>query len=239
MEMVFVLDCSGSMNGRPIDQARAAILEALDMLEPQGSFQVDPLFKRRQPIQQGSRSMQRTATSPAPSGTCVASRGIGGTQMIEGIRAALDFPHDPRRLRFVTFLTDGYIGNEVQILAEIHRSIGESRVFSFGVGSSVNRYLMERMASAGRGAEPRAAHPKAFPRKHLRPIPSRVFPRIHFPLAMCRLRSKTPGSRTRFCRPSTSWYIFVGYIHIPYRLGDNGGIRCSSPHESAQSDGSS
>ena len=78
--------------------------------------------------------------------------GSGGTMMIEGIRAALQFPHDRRRLRFVTFLTDGYIGNEAEILREIHASIGESRIFSFGVGSSVNRYLLERMAVAGRGA---------------------------------------------------------------------------------------
>lgn len=72
--------------------------------------------------------------------------------MIEGIRAALNFPHDPRRLRFVTFLTDGYIGNEVDILEAIHRSIGASRIFSFGVGDSVNRYLLNRMAKVGRGA---------------------------------------------------------------------------------------
>ena len=72
--------------------------------------------------------------------------------MIEGIRAALHFPHDPRRLRFVTFLTDGYIGNEVEILEAIHKSIGESRIFSFGVGDSVNRYLLNRMAKVGRGA---------------------------------------------------------------------------------------
>jgi len=72
--------------------------------------------------------------------------------MIEGIRAALDFPHDPARLRFVCFLTDGYIGNEVQILGEIQKRLGAARIFSFGIGSSVNRYLMEHMAKVGRGA---------------------------------------------------------------------------------------
>lgn len=72
--------------------------------------------------------------------------------MIEGLRAALDFPHDPSRLRFVSFLTDGYIGNEARVLGEVRARIGSSRIFSFGVGSSVNRYLMERMAKIGRGA---------------------------------------------------------------------------------------
>jgi Ca-activated chloride channel family protein len=72
--------------------------------------------------------------------------------MIEGIKAALDFPHDPQRLRFVCFLTDGYIGNETEILGEVHKRLGASRIFSFGVGSSVNRYLLDHMAKAGRGA---------------------------------------------------------------------------------------
>jgi Ca-activated chloride channel family protein len=77
--------------------------------------------------------------------------GTGGTMMLEGIKAALDFPHDPSRLRFVTFLTDGYIGNESDIIGAVHKRIGATRIFSFGVGSSVNRYLLERMAKEGRG----------------------------------------------------------------------------------------
>jgi Ca-activated chloride channel family protein len=72
--------------------------------------------------------------------------------MINGIRAALDFPHDPERLRFVCFLTDGYIGNEAEILGEIDRRLGASRIFSFGVGTSVNRWLIDQMARFGRGA---------------------------------------------------------------------------------------
>ena len=72
--------------------------------------------------------------------------------MIEGIKAALDFAHDPERLRFVCFLTDGYIGNESEILAAVEQGLGSSRIFSFGVGSSPNRYLMDSMARIGRGA---------------------------------------------------------------------------------------
>jgi len=49
-------------------------------------------------------------------------------------------------------MTDGYIGNESQILAEVHNRLGASRIFSFGVGSSVNRYLLDRMAKLGKGA---------------------------------------------------------------------------------------
>ena len=151
MEMVFVLDCSGSMSGVPIAQAKSAIIEALDMLEPQDTFQVIRFSTNASQL--GRNPVRATERNIAQARRYVQSlNGSGGTEMIEGIRAALDFPHDPRRLRFVTFLTDGYIGNEVQILREIDRSLGESRIFSFGVGSSVNRYLMQRMASAGRGA---------------------------------------------------------------------------------------
>ena len=71
--------------------------------------------------------------------------------MLSGIRAALSFPRDPERMRFVTFLTDGYIGNEAEIFGEVQRTIGDARIFSFGVGSSVNRYLLDGLATEGRG----------------------------------------------------------------------------------------
>jgi Ca-activated chloride channel family protein len=151
MEMVFVIDCSGSMNGRPLEQARNAVAAALDRLEEGDTFQI---------IRFSDNSSQFGATPvPATRQNLELARryledlnGTGGTQMIEGVKAALDFPHDPARLRFVSFMTDGYIGNEGDILAEVHRRIGSSRIFSFGVGSSVNRYLLERMAKEGRGA---------------------------------------------------------------------------------------
>ncbi len=151
MEMVFVLDCSGSMNGRPIAQAKAAILEALDLLKPADTFQVIRFSTNAS--QFGPKPVPATRENVALAKRYVSRlQGGGGTRMIEGIRAALGFPHDPGRLRFVTFLTDGYIGNEVEILEAIHKSIGESRIFSFGVGDSVNGFLLNRMAKVGRGA---------------------------------------------------------------------------------------
>ena len=151
LEMIFVLDSSGSMNGQPIEQAKAAIIRALDLLEPGDTFQVIRFSNNAS--QFGPDPVRATRTNIARAKQYVRSLdGSGGTHMIEGIRAALGFPHDRRRLRFVTFLTDGYIGNEAEILGEIHRLIGESRIFSFGVGSSVNRYLLERMAIIGQGA---------------------------------------------------------------------------------------
>ena len=155
MEMIFVIDCSGSMNGEPIQQAKAAVTQALSRLEPHDTFQ----------IIQFSNTASQFGEKPVPAISPNINRarqyvhdlrGEGGTYMIEGIKAALDFPHDPERLRFVTFLTDGFIGNESQILGEIHTRIVQhenaSRIFSFGVGSAPNRFLMDRMAKLGRGA---------------------------------------------------------------------------------------
>ena len=151
MEMIFVLDCSGSMNGRPIEQAKSAIKRALKHLAPEDSFQIIRF----------SNDASQLGSAPLPATPDNVRRGLayldtlqgaGGTMMLEGIKAALDFPHDDRRLRFVAFLTDGYIGNEADILRAIRARIGASRIFSFGVGTSPNRYLMNRMAKLGRGA---------------------------------------------------------------------------------------
>lgn len=66
------------------------------------------------------------------------------------IKAALD-PSDSRsHLRVVCFMTDGYVGNENEIIAEIQIH-PKARVFSFGIGSSVNRFLLDKMAEAGNG----------------------------------------------------------------------------------------
>ena len=151
MEMVFVIDASGSMSGTPMEQAKDAVLAALDHLQEGDTFQIIRFSDNasqfgQAPVPATKRNIERARRYVAN------LNGGGGTQMIEGVKAALDFPHDPARLRFVSFLTDGYIGNEAQILGEVRQRIGASRFFSFGVGSSVNRYLMERMARIGKGA---------------------------------------------------------------------------------------
>ncbi|MEZ6035713.1 MAG: VIT domain-containing protein [Planctomycetaceae bacterium] len=151
MEMVFVLDCSGSMNGRPIEQARAAIAHALQSLTPRDTFQIInfsetasqlgavPMIASPQNIQQGINYLNSL-------------NGQGGTEMIQGLKAALDFPHDEGRFRLVSLMTDGYIGNDHDILNALSEKLGASRIFSFGVGQSPNRFLMDRMALIGRGA---------------------------------------------------------------------------------------
>lgn len=151
MEMVFVLDCSGSMSGKPIEQAKDAIIHGIRQLESGDTFQV--IRFSSDASQLGSRPLPATQRNKRKAIRYVRKlQGGGGTMMIEGIKAALDFPHSEDRLRFVCFMTDGYIGNDRQIIGEVHDRLGPARVFSFGVGSSPNRYLMNRMAKTGRGA---------------------------------------------------------------------------------------
>ena len=151
VEMVFVIDTSGSMAGRPLEQAREAVHAALDRLGPSDTFQImnfstDVERFAQAPLQATGYNLARARQYLEQLG------GEGGTEMLGGIRAALGFARDPERTRFVTFLTDGYIGNEVEILGEVQRTIGDARIFSFGVGNSVNRYLLDGLATEGRGA---------------------------------------------------------------------------------------
>jgi len=151
VEMIFVLDCSGSMSGKPIEQAKIAIERALKQLQPDDTFQIIRFSNNASKL--GPEPVLATSESVRNGLRYVRSlHGTGGTQMIEGIKAALEFPHDSRRLRFVSFMTDGFIGNETEILREVHDRLGASRMFSFGVGSSPNRYLLNRMAKFGNGA---------------------------------------------------------------------------------------
>ncbi len=151
LEFVFTLDVSGSMSGRPIEQAKQAMLYALQRMSPADRFQVVKFADNAELM--SAQPVPATAENIDHAMRYVSSMSAGGgTMMLDGMRKSLDFPRDPERMRIVAFLTDGFIGNEAEILGAMHGWIGESRVFSFGVGPSVNRYLLDHMAKLGRGA---------------------------------------------------------------------------------------
>jgi len=150
-EMFFVVDCSGSMSGQPMDVAKETVRQFVRGMNPDDTFQImrfsetassmsrSPLSNTENNIEQGVRFINNMS-------------GTGGTMMIEGVRAAIGYPEDPDRMRFVIFLTDGFIGNEAEILGELQSTLGDNtRLFSVGVGSSPNRYLIEGLAEEGRG----------------------------------------------------------------------------------------
>lgn len=150
-EMFFVVDCSGSMSGQPMDVAKETVRQFVAGMNPDDTFQI-------MRFSETASSMSRAPLSNTPENVRTgiayidAMSGTGGTMMIEGVRAAIGYPEDPEQMRFVIFLTDGFIGNEAEILGELQRTLGENtRLFSVGVGSSPNRYLIEGLAEEGRG----------------------------------------------------------------------------------------
>jgi Ca-activated chloride channel family protein len=146
----FVLDCSGSMSGRPLAQAKAAIERALQRLQPGDSFQLINFSVEARKF--GPRPIEATAANRQRGLAYLRSLDSeGGTMMIEGIKAALDFPHDPERLRSCVSSLTVSSATTMTSCGKCSISLGASRIFSFGVGSAPNRYLLHHMAKLGRG----------------------------------------------------------------------------------------
>ena len=149
-EMVFVVDTSGSMRGYPLDKAKEAMTLAISEMNPDDRFYVMDFNSAVSSL--SPHTLANTKENRRRGLKFVQDfRGEGGTNMLEGMKAALDLKSDPDLLRTVLFMTDGYIGNETEILAAVEEHLGGSRLYSFGVGSSVNRYLLDRMSKVGRG----------------------------------------------------------------------------------------
>lgn len=151
LEFVFTIDVSGSQNGRPLEQEKAATRYALTHMGPDDTFQVvrfgntaRKLFPGPQPV---TPANVRTALQWVD-----ALDANEGTMLLDGVHASLLFPHDQSRTRYVAFMTDGFIGNDAEAIAEVHKCLGPARLFSFGVGQSTNRYLLDGLARTGRGA---------------------------------------------------------------------------------------
>jgi Ca-activated chloride channel family protein len=139
------------MAGEPLAKAKEVVRRALAAMGPDDTFQIIRFDDRAGAL--GARPLANHPRNVALAlGWLDALAPGGGTEMTTGVAAALDFPHDPARLRIVAFLTDGYIGNEDEVLRLVGAHLGPARLFSFGVGSAVNRYLLEEMARIGRGA---------------------------------------------------------------------------------------
>jgi Ca-activated chloride channel homolog len=150
-ELVFLLDKSGSMSGPPIERAKALVTRALETSDPDDTFQIIAFDGAAQSMTAGAVPVTAENVARAKAWLGLLA-GSGGTEMLEGIKAALAQPADPRRLRMVVFCTDGFIGNEAEIIEAVGALRGSARVFGFGIGSSVNRYLVEGVGRAGRGA---------------------------------------------------------------------------------------
>ena len=149
-ELVFVLDTSGSMSGQPLAASKRFMDAALLGLRPDDYFRIIP-------FSHSARHFAKDA-APATERNIRAGRKFvskltadGGTEIDNAIRTAFATQSPEHTMRIVVFLSDGYIGGEAQVLRSIREQIGQSRIYAFGIGNSVNRYLLDAMAEEGRG----------------------------------------------------------------------------------------
>jgi Ca-activated chloride channel family protein len=148
-ELVFVLDTSGSMSGFPIEKAKETMNLAVAGLYPSDTFNLITfagdtriLFPLPVPATPGNLKKAQAFLD--------GSSGSGGTEMMKAIKAALDASDAQDHVRIVCFMTDGYVGNDMEIISEVQQH-PNARVFGFGIGSSVNRFLLDKMSEYGRG----------------------------------------------------------------------------------------
>ncbi len=150
-ELVIAIDVSGSMMGFPVETAKAAALKCLDGMNPGDTFQIMSFASGNR--LHFERPLTNTPANVEHGREVIRNlNGGGGTEMLAALRTVLEFPKDPERLRIVLFMTDGFIGNDQELLAFTREHLNNSRIFPLGVGSSVNRYLLEEMAVLGKGA---------------------------------------------------------------------------------------
>ncbi len=150
-EMIFVIDRSGSMSGFPIEKAKKTMRQCIEGMNPHDTFNLVSFaggtgycFEQSMPNTRDNRTKALEYLANLHGG--------GGTEMMGAIDAALGGQRDPERLRVVCFMTDGFIGNDMAILDRVQKNVNNARVFAFGIGNSVNRFLIDNMARVGRGA---------------------------------------------------------------------------------------
>ena len=149
-EYIFVVDISGSMHGFPLDTAKRLLKNLVGSLRPVDSFNV-LLFS-------GSSTMladKSQAATPANIATALdmldTQMGSGGTELLPALRKALAVPSDPERARSFVVVTDGFVSVERESFELVRNNLDKANMFAFGIGSSVNRQLIEGLARAGQG----------------------------------------------------------------------------------------
>lgn len=149
-EFLFIVDISGSMNGFPIETSKQLLRDLIGNLKPDELFNV-LLFA-------GSTAVYSERSLPAnPENIDRAirliesQRGGGGTELLPALQRALNMPRTQGYARSVVVATDGYVNVEREAYKVIRENLGDANFFTFGIGSSVNRYLLEGMAKVGMG----------------------------------------------------------------------------------------
>ncbi len=149
-EYVFILDVSGSMRGFPLTVAKRTLVKLTKELKPTDKFNV-MLFSG------GSELFEENSVYANYANLSRAIKFIddfesgGGTELLPALRKALEMKASSELSRSFLILTDGYVSVEDEAIDLIKENIGKANIFAFGIGSSINRHLIEAMARAGQG----------------------------------------------------------------------------------------
>jgi Ca-activated chloride channel homolog len=158
-EYVFVLDVSGSMEGFPLDTAKTLLRELVRGMRPVDKFNV-LLFSGTSYLW----SPESLAATPENVSAAVKAiereRGGGGTELLPALQRALGLKGATGLSRTFVVVTDGYIEADKGAIDLVREHLGEANVFAFGIGGSVNRYLIEGIAKAGQGEPGIVTDPK-------------------------------------------------------------------------------
>ncbi|MBJ2131001.1 marine proteobacterial sortase target protein [Alteromonas sp. IB21] len=150
-DVTFVIDTSGSMGGRPIEDAKAALKLAIERLDTKDRFNIVAFSSNYTKL-----FSQPTNTQPHNINTALSfiSRlnANGGTEMADALHEALKAEPKENFIKQVVFITDGAVGNEAALFSLIKRELGSARLFTVGIGSAPNSYFMTRAAQFGRGS---------------------------------------------------------------------------------------
>jgi Ca-activated chloride channel homolog len=149
-EYVFIVDVSGSMHGYPLDTAKKMMRELFDKMRPQDVFNV-MLFSGSSRVLH-EKSVPATPENIATSEEMLGRQSGGGsTELVPALRKALSLPAAAGTSRSFVILTDGYVSVEHEAFELVRQNLGQANVFAFGIGSSINRFLIEGLARAGMG----------------------------------------------------------------------------------------
>ena len=150
VEMHYVIDISGSMEGTSITQARAALLQALDRLRPGDRFGI--LAFNHTYFEFSPEPLAATDSNVESARNFVRNlHAGGGTEMLPALLHVMQKPQTEGFLRHIILMTDGDLGNEEQIFTALNRELGGARLYTVAIGSAPNFFLAAKMAQFGRG----------------------------------------------------------------------------------------
>lgn len=149
-EYIFIVDVSGSMHGFPLDVSKTLLKDLIEGLRPIDTFNV-LLFAGGSSVLAEQSLPATTANIKYALDVIERQRGGGGTQLLPALKRALGLPGAGGRSRTIIIATDGYVCVEKESFDLIRNNLGRANMFAFGIGSSVNRYIIEGMARCGMG----------------------------------------------------------------------------------------